>query len=574
MDELTLSDYLAILKCWKNYFFGSFLALLALTIIFGLFWSNYRSTATVEVEQPQVAPMVTTPTGMNATAAPESLADLRISRIQAKVTAPSSLVEIITKFNLYPHARSSEPMAHLARDMAKKIQLELISSTIANPAASAKVSADQLSAIAFTLSFDYSDPQVARQVTNELVTRFLDEDLKDRRQDAQATSDFLDNQIKTLESSLADQEQKIAEFKNEHGTSGPEAIMFNREAAASASMTMQNVDAQIVWNEGTQGTVRAQLASVDPYSRVIADGQIMTTPAIQLKVFEGQYASLTAQYGQEHPDVIKVKRQLESLRHEVGEQNAAPTAALQVQIKDIQVNLAASEKTYGPDNPDVLSLQRQLAKLTDQLATAQKNPSGHAGLKQDADNPAYLALVSQLNSLEEQHKSLINQRSALAAQQRKYEEALAKDPALEQDMAILARDHENAQLRYREMKERKMAADMDVKMIEDHKGERLVVISPPDLPVHTHPRSILLFLAGLVLSIMGGFATIIIAQMMNQSIIGARQLTSLVGVAPLVTVPYIYTQDEKDRALRRASFDILRKVAARAYTTIQPKGEQ
>jgi uncharacterized protein involved in exopolysaccharide biosynthesis len=561
MEELTLADYLVILKRWKKNFLVVFLVLLAVSAISALTWSNYRSTAMVEVDQPEVAPSMTSPTGMNSSDMSTSLADLRISKIEQKITAPSSLIDIITKFNLYAKTREYEPISLVAKSMADKIKLNLISSVIANPAATAKVSVDQLSAIAFTLSFDYNDPQIAREINSELITRFLDEDLKERRQDAVATSDFLDGQIKALEDSLAEQEQKIAKFTDENGISGPQALMFNQQAAASAMMTMQSLDAQIATNEGSQGSLRAQLASVDPYTRVLADGQLLTTPATQLKALEAQYTTLTSQYGPEHPDVVKLRNQISALKAEAGNGNAVDTAALKVKIKDVSTNLAAAEKTYGPDNPDVKSLMSQLTSLNNQLAAAPKHHTAPSnGMKQDADNPAYLALISQLNALGEQHKSLLEQRTALAQQQAKYEAAISKNPELEQEMAVLSRDHDNAEQRHRELKERKMAADMEVKMIEDHKSQRLSVISPPDLPIHTHPQGFIIFMGGFLLSIIGGLASVILTQLFSQSIIGARHLTALIGTAPLVIIPHIYTPEERDRASHRRTVIVLRSV--------------
>jgi uncharacterized protein involved in exopolysaccharide biosynthesis len=542
MDELELADYTAILRRWKNHFLAVFLTLLAITGIFAMTWANYRSTATVEIQQPQIAAAMTTPTGMNASETTESLADLRVSQIEQKVTSPASLAEVISKFNLYPRAQKVSSTL-LAKGMANKIKLNLIGSTIANPAASSRVSADQLSAIAFTLSFDYSDPKIAQQVNNELVTRFIDEDLNERQQEAQATSDLLDTQLKALEQSLTQQEQKIAQFQNEHGISGPEALLFNQQAAASAALSMQTIDSQIAANEGSQGSLRAQLSTVDPYSRVIADGQLLTTPGTQLKALESQYTTLTAQYGPDHPDVVKVRNQIAALRGETGNSSTTDTAALNAQIVDVQTNLSAAEKTYGDDNPDVLSLRHHLAELKNQLASAGKIRP-HGGLKQDADNPAYLALVAQLNSLEAQHRSLLQQQQSLAAQQAKYEAALIKNPGLEQQMAALSRDHDNAQQRYRELKDRKMAADMDVQMIQDHKGQRLVVISPPDLPTSTHPSREMLFAAGLAFSLIGGLATVLIAQLLSQSVVGSRHLTSIVGKPPLITVPHLTRQTE------------------------------
>jgi len=550
MEELSLADYLAILRWRKKYFFLTFSLLWSISLVFALCWSNYRSTATVEIEQAQIAPDMTTPMGMNPNG-PEALADLRISKIQQKVTAPSSLIDIILKYDLYPDSRQVEPIASTAGRMQNKFHLALIGSTVANPAATEKVSVTQLSAIAFTLSFDYSNPHLAQQVTNELVTRFLDEDLKQRHAQAEATSEFLATQITALEASLADQEKKIAEFQKEHGAARPEALMFNQQAAETTFLSLQGLDSQISANEGTQGQMRGQLAVVDPYSRVIADGQVLTTPAIQLKALEAQYTTLTAQYGPDYPDVIKIRHQIDALRGQTGIRSKG-TGQIKAQIEDLSTNLAAAEHTYGPDSPDVISLRHQLEKLEKELTTASAGGlTGEEALKKDADNPAYLQLVAQLRSAEEQHKSLVEQREKLRAQQSKYQAAVAQNPMLEQEMARLSRDYENAQLRYRDLKEKKMAADMDEQMIQDRKGQRLNVISPPDLPTKTHPSRLLIIIAGFILSVLGGIGTVILVQAINRNILGSQHLAAIVGVSPLVTVPHIYTQREAARVRRR-----------------------
>lgn len=539
MDEFNLAEYLAILKRWKNYFLATALSLFFISMIVTFTWSTYRSTATISIEQPQVAPI-----GVSSNSMSQELADLRVNKIAQKVTSPSSLIEIIKKLNLYPDAQKSTPIAEIAKNMAKKVKLVLISNTVANPAASSKVSADQLSAIAFTLSFAYSDPQGAREANSEIVTRILDEDLKQRRLEAEATSEFLENQIKTIEASLADQEKAMAKFQDENGISGPASLMFNQQAAASTAMSLQSLESQIAANEGTQGSVRAQLVSVDPYSRVLADGQLLSTPAIQLKALEAQLTTLNAQYGPGHPDVIKTSRQIEALRKVTGTKSNN-SSRLKAKIRDAETNLAAGKKRLGQDHPNVIALTKQLSTLRSELSEAKNNGSSELSPKQDADNPAYLALVSQLDALEEQRKSLVKQRATMAEQKNKYEAAVARNPQLEQQMAILSRDHENSKLRHRELKERKMAADMDLQMIKDRKGQHLAVIAPPDLPLNTSPRKTLLFIGGLFLSLFGGLATVVLMQLLNQSIFGARQLAKLVGVAPLVIIPHIYTVDEK-----------------------------
>ena len=540
MDEFEFRDYLSILRRRKYYFFIPAAVILVLSFFFALHWSNYRSIATVEVAPSQISANTTIPMGMSAHDYNESLADSRISHLQQKVMSISSLIDIITKFNLYPEARKTTPIAEIADSMTKKIHLELLSSTLASPSAAQKASAGELSAIAFTLSFDYNNPLISQQVTNELVTRFLDEDLKDRRSGAHETSAFLDAQIKVLETAMEDQEKKIADFRAANGSIEPQSLAFNQQTAQSLMMNIQSIDAQLSTNEGSQGTMRAQLAAVDPYSRVIADGQVLTTPTIQLKALKSQYATLTAQYGPEHPDVVKVRHQIDALQRQVGGHSKGNASGnIKAQITDTKANLAAAEENYGNDHPDVIALKRELKQLEAKLAKADSSPQDD--IKSDADNPAYLQISAELASLVEQHKSLMKQKDSLIAQQEKYQNAINANPVTEQKLATLSRDYDNSQLRYRELKEKKMAADMSETIEQDRSGERLVIINPPELPLHTHPGRSLFVIGGVALALLGGLGCVILAQIASQSVVGPRHLEALMGIAPLITIPHITT---------------------------------
>jgi len=540
MEELSLQDIKTILKRRKKVFLTAALSVFAVMMIFIMSWSNYRSIALVRIEQSYIPANIATSAGMNVNDAVVALADQRISQVEQKVTSPESLSDIIAKFNIYPDAVGRVPTLQLTAKMRKKIKLELIGSVISNPAAAMKETAEQLSAIAFSLSFDYSDPKIAQQVVSELVTRFMDEDLKQRRTQAQETSAFVSEQIKQLEASMAEQEKAIAEFRAAHGESGPAALMFNEQANMTATLNIQSLDSQIAANEGTQGNLRAQLATTEPYSRVIADGQVLTTPAVQLKALEAQYAALTAQYGPNHPDVVKARHQIQSLKAQLN----APddSAALEAKIADVRTNLSAAEETYGPDHPDVISLKRQLKSLEKRRDSASETSSDT--IKRDADNPAYLQLSAQLMSAEEQHKTLLTQRSALMQQQEKYEKNLADNPTTDQQMSQLSRDYDNAKLRYRELKEKKMSADMMEQLEQSQKSQRFVVLNPPEVPTATQPAQILFFLGGIVLSLAAGIGSVALAEITNQSVRSAQHLSSIVGALPLVVIPRIYAGDE------------------------------
>ncbi len=571
MEELTLHDIAAILKRRRHYALATAGALFALVLVFAMRWSNYTSSSTVQIQQSSVSSALATPTGENPQDLAPGLADQRIMQVDEMVTSNDALSDIIQKLDLYPNARTTAPVAALAAKMAKKIKLDFIGSTLSNPAEAQKASAEQLSAVAFTLSFSYSNPELARQVTAELVSRFLQEDNDLRRRQADETSGFIGAQITALETTMAAQEKKIAEFRAQHGESGPAALTSDQQAASATYLSLENIESQISANEGTQGSLRAQLATVDPYSRVIANGQVLTTPGIQLKALQAQYASLSSRYGPSHPDVVKLQHEIQALQVEqAGAGQAAQaedTAGLQAQIQDVQTNLAAAWATGGQNNPNVAALQHQLKKLQARLSgMGQGGPVVDA--KRDADNPAYLQIVAQLRAAEEQHKSLVSQHATLQARQDKYQKAIAAIPVIEQQMASLSRDYDNEQARYRELKEKKMAADMSAQLEVGRDGQRLVVSVPANLPTKTHPSKLMILAGGLVLSAVGGLVAVMVVEATSQNLYGAHQLAQLTGAAPLVSIPYINTNAETERVRRLRPFLIGGGVALAALAAV------
>lgn len=542
MEETNIHDLLAILKRRKLAFFATAAGVFILAALLSLSWSSYRSTATVQIEQPDIPSTVTSPQGMSQSEAMRALADQRIQQIQQRITSTANLIEVITKYDLYAKPRQTKPMTDIVEAMRKKIRLELLSASLSSSGGGQK--SDQLSAIAFTLGFTYNDPLKTQQVTNELMSRFLNEDLKQRRNQTQSTSAFLEAQLKALETSMVEQEKRIAEFRAQHPDNRPEALALNQQLMASTFQNILAVEAQMTAVDKTRGDIRVQMASVDPYSRVIADGQMMTTPTIQLKALQARYSSSVALYSADHPDVVRLRHQIEALQKEMGQTD--DSAQLQSQIDDTRTNLAAAVATYGPDHPDVQALRHHLTALEDRMANQARDPSSHSTVKRDADNPTYLMMTGQLQAAEQQYRALSSQHDNLQQQYARYQANVAQTPAIEQQFATLSRDYDNAQLRYREMKEKKLTADMNEQMDQGRMAERLQVIDPPELPSDTSPKRFLLLVGGFALALCCGLGAVALREMLSQSIHGPRHLMSLTGgVAPLVVIPHIFTRNER-----------------------------
>ena len=541
MEEFDIHKYFEIFRRRRVSYLVTTAILLAISTYVSLGWSRYRSTATMQIAQPTIPQGMAAPIGSDPSLLIQALAGQQIEQIERSVTSTASLVDIITKFDLYGGAKGKVPLADLAMGMRYQIKVKLIEAQLTTPA-TAHSGNNVPTGLAFDLSFTYGNPLIAQKVANELVTRFLDEDLKRRHSETQETVKLLDSQIADLEAEMSEQEAKISALREKAPESRPEVLALNQQAVMTTFMNIQSVETELAGVDKSRGNLRAQLAGVDPYSRVIADGQVLTTPEVQLKALQAKYATLAGQYGPDHPDVVKLRHQIEALQQEVGGRSP-DSAQLQAQIANLRTNLAAASRTYGPDHPDVKALQAQLASAEDTLARLPA-ATPHDELKKDADNPAYLMLRAQLEAADQQYQSLQTERDNLRKQYAQYQHNVTQTPASERELASLLRDNESAQLRFRELKEKRQAAQMNAQMDEDRTAARLSVVDQPELPTKTSPARFQLFLVGAVLSLGGGLAGVIGRELLSRSVNGTRDITEIVGAPPLVVIPHIHTREE------------------------------
>ena len=68
-------------------------------------------------------------------------------------------------------------------------------------------------AIAFTVGFEYEQPQIAMKVANELVTMILNEDVRSRTASATETSQFLEKDVNRLETQLGLIDAQVSQLK-------------------------------------------------------------------------------------------------------------------------------------------------------------------------------------------------------------------------------------------------------------------------------------------------------------------------------------------------------------------------
>ena len=119
-----------------------------------------------------------------------------------------NLLGIAKKFQLSPGWQAQASGTELVDFIRDRIRIK--------PAEVQMQSQTRKDAIAFTVGFDYEQPQIAMKVANELVTMILNEDVRSRTEFAIETSKFMAQEVKRLEAQLSSINTKISELKRSH----------------------------------------------------------------------------------------------------------------------------------------------------------------------------------------------------------------------------------------------------------------------------------------------------------------------------------------------------------------------
>ena len=215
----SLGEYLTILRRRRNFFIYPALAtFIIVAMIAAALPATYRSTAVILIEEQSIPREMVQSTIT-------SFAAQQIQVITQRIMTVDTIVDLSQTLGLYQPAEgeSDIPRTKMAELFNEDMSLDLVSAEVIDPRSGRPTEAT----IAFTLSFDNGSPAIAQKTTNELVTLYIDENLRTRTERAATTSDFLGSEAQFLERELEELEARLADFKEQYNGSLPELNAFN-----------------------------------------------------------------------------------------------------------------------------------------------------------------------------------------------------------------------------------------------------------------------------------------------------------------------------------------------------------
>jgi len=239
--------------------------------------------------------------------------------------------------------------------MRKDIHFQMISADVMDPRQGRATKAN----IAFTVSYDSASPELAARVANELVSLYLDENVKSRKRLSAEAESFLDDEANKLEQNIAGLEKSLASFKDRHANTLPDEELLNRESLIRSEDELRDIDTEMRALQQQSTYLEVQLAQLNPTAQVYTStGERVLSPADRLKFLRTEYARLSGVYSPDHPDVQRLKREIAGLEADGGAVDSSND--LQRQLADAKTQLALLRERYSADYPDVVRLEKQM----------------------------------------------------------------------------------------------------------------------------------------------------------------------------------------------------------------------
>lgn len=540
-----LYDYLALLRRRKTMILTVAASLLAASAALAfLLPAVYRSTATILIEEQEIPPDL-------VRSAIATYADQRIETIKQQVLSRSTLWRIVEQYDLYKDLRKRSPTEEVLTRFVKDIQIEVMNVKVIDKRTQNPTQAT----IAFTLAYDGESAELAQKVANELTSLFLGENLKTRERHAQETTAFLKRESEGLSHHIQELEQKLSGVKRRADGALPELVQLNMQLLSQVQREVIDSDRDIRSLKERKAYLEGELATLKPHTPLIsASGERLLDSSERLKSLRAQYASASAYLEPDHPDLIKLKQEMSSLEREAGATDGREELSKRLMAE--RASLAALRERVGVMHPDVIRLQNVVASLERELQTAVARPSQPSTVK--PENPAYINIQSQLASTTASLQSLETARVDLKRRMAEFAKRLESTPTVEPEYLDLVRDRESSVRKYQEITSRLMEAQVSAELEVQRKGERFLLINPPELPEKPdRPNRLAILLLGAFLAIAGGVGTGVAADNVDRRIFTADQLGRAMRGVPLTVIPYLPSESELvTLGRRRAVFSL------------------
>jgi polysaccharide chain length determinant protein (PEP-CTERM system associated) len=386
---------------------------------------KYTSQTLILVQQPTVPSDIVKPV------VTEDL-NHRLASMQEQILSRTRLEPIIEKFGLYPEVRGPEVRGKVhIEDLVERLR----ASVMVTPIVSMQGTQNQ-SLPGFYVNVTFYDPQLAQQICTEITSMFMEQNAHALEQQAARTTSFLNQQLDEAKAKLDERDAKLAQFKRQYLGSLPEETQTNlsllmgmNSQLEANTQALSRAQQDKAFNESLLNQQQASLQAAQKQP-----GHDPETLQQQLNALQDELTVLQARYTTEHPDVVKVKNDIEEVKKRIAEEPKTDPSG------------SGNAQTSRSEPPQMQQFR--------------------ARLHQDELN---------LADLTKRQAQIQNQIGVLQGR-------VQATPAVEQQFKEMTRSYQSALEFYNELLKKRDNSAMATDLQHQQEGEQFRVLDPPSLP--------------------------------------------------------------------------------------------
>ena len=398
--QLDVEDLIEIVRRNKGWIAGPALAGLVLAVVIAFLWPDtYVSTAVIRVVPPQI-PERLVPTNINVAMS------ARIDSMAQTILSRAALRSVIETYGLYPRERARMPMEDVVGLMRQNIDIGRVETLKGDSRRG-----DSLSA--FRISFRYENRFLAQKVTQDLASRFISENQRQRALQSAMTTQFLREQWLSAKKNLEELDQKLTEYRIRHMGKLPDQWNANVQKLTALEARVTTLNGAIARLEQEKLVTNSEMQllrdridgilNIRPEEpRAIADPRLAALDQ-RLRESELNLARLLEAYKPNHPDVVRFKAQLDLLRREreqylmaqtqpVGESEARRLTPEQArEIRELNNRIATMQIQIQARDMQIAEHQREIERVNAQIEEARR-----AMQVAPADEQEYISMMREV----------------------------------------------------------------------------------------------------------------------------------------------------------------------------------
>ncbi|HUK15749.1 MAG TPA: GNVR domain-containing protein [Bryobacteraceae bacterium] len=510
-----IEDYIDMVRRYRSWIIGPMFAGLVISVVVAFLWQDtYVSTAVMQITPQQISSRLV-PSDYST-----EMQD-RLNQMQQEILSRGSLGELVQRpsLDLYPKDRLRRPLEDVVQDMRNKdISIKMVEL----PVTSRTGDAGKMLASAFTISFKYTDRFKAQQVVRELVSKFVEQNVKVQTEQARMTTNFIDDELKNAKKNLDDQDARLTKWKIENPGKLPEQFAANQTAYQGAQMEAQRLGDALAHAQTQKLMIEQQIrntnADQEYYSQHSEDvimGQGLSVKNQQLVNIDDRLtqakmalAAMTKQVGEKYPAVSELKAQIETLEDQKAELEKEQAA------KDAEA-ASATPTTTRVVNPQV---QQRLVEI--------KNNIG--------------MLKTQLASTQQEIDSIIKSQAEINRRIAAYQALIEAMPIGVQQYQQLLTDYNLAQQAYDTQMKKKEESETQQNLEEHKAGQQLVPLDQANLPeTPVEPNRPVWAAVGTIIGLMIGIVLAAVKEMKDASLKNLKDVRAYTNLPVLSSIPLL-----------------------------------